>query len=367
MAFILDYLDWRGDLRFQINPANEVDYYLISKIGCPDLTGLVSADERETALPEVVEAYRAKEGDNPLGAAASPQILKSFYRLPMLPRFQSLMLSGFRRNNDLGNTEQFSALTVRIPGGPRFVTFRGTDDNIFAWKENFHMSVMETIPAQEDALDYLRWELDAFEGDVIVCGHSKGGNLAVYASAMLPEELQARITAVYDFDGPGFQDAFLKNEGYMRILPKVHTLIPQNAIVGMLLSKGNAPEIIACDSFGVKAHDGFTWKVLCNRFVREEALSRSSARFGNAMADTLSGMNTAEREAFIDDFFQIMTSTGALTLTDLTETKLGSAMQLARSLGKNKEVQKLALSMLANTIADITSKRNEKGIQKNTM
>lgn len=357
MAFIFDYLDWRGDLSFQIDPANEVDYYLISKIGCPDLTGLVSTDVRETALTEVVDAYRVKEGNNSLGAATSPKVLKSFYRLPTVPRFQSLMVSGFRRTNDLGNTEQFSALTVRIPDGPRIVTFRGTDDNIFAWKENFHMSIMETVPAQEDALDYLRWVLDTFDGNVIICGHSKGGNLAIYASAMLPEELQARITAIYDFDGPGFQDAFLKNEGYMRILSKVHSLIPQNSIVGVLLSKGNDQEIIACDNFGIKAHDGFNWKVFCDHFVRAEELSPSSARFRRAMAETLSGMSQADREAFIDDFFQIMTSTGALTLTDLTETKLGSAMELARSLGKNKEVQKLALSMISNALADIRGKK----------
>ena len=244
MAVIFDYLDWRGDLGFQIDPANEVDYYMISKIGCPDLTGFVPAEAREVALPEVVDAYRALKGNDPLGVATSRQVLKSFYRLPAVPRFQSLTLSGFRRTNNQENIEQFSALTVRIPGGPRFVTFRGTDDNIVAWKENFCMSVMETIPAQEDALNYLRWAMDAFDGDMIVCGHSKGGNLAVYASSMLPEELQARITAVYDFDGPGFQDAFLKNEGYLRILPKVHSLIPQNAIVGALLSKKNEPEII---------------------------------------------------------------------------------------------------------------------------
>ena len=357
MAVIFDYLDWRGDLGFQIDPDNEVDYYLISKIGCPDLTGFVPAEAREVALPEVVDAYRALKGNDPLGVATSRQVLKSFYRLPAVPRFQSLTLSGFRRTNNQENIEQFSALTVRIPGGPRFVTYRGTDDNIFAWKENFCMSVMETIPAQEDALNYLRWAMDAFGGDMIVCGHSKGGNLAVYASSMLPEELQARITAVYDFDGPGFQDAFLKNEGYLRILPKVHSLIPRNAIVGALLSKKNEPEIIDCDSFGVKAHDGFNWKVLGNRFVRAKALSPSSVRFKCAMDETLSGMSQADREAFIDEFFQIMTSTGAFTLTDLTETKLGSALELVRSLGRNKEVQKLALNMISNALADLRSRK----------
>ena len=44
MSVLLDYLDWRGDLSFQVDPVNEADYYLISKIGCPDLTGLVPSD-----------------------------------------------------------------------------------------------------------------------------------------------------------------------------------------------------------------------------------------------------------------------------------------------------------------------------------
>ena len=175
MANLFDYMDWRGDLSFGTSPANEADYYLISKIGCPDLTGLVPPDEQEAALVEVVEAYRAHVGDDKisLGVATSPQVLDSFYRLPTVPRFRSLMLSGFRRIDDLDHAEQFSALTVRIPDSTRYITFRGTDDNIFAWKENFRMSIIDTIPAQEDALRYLRWAMDAYDGNFIVCGHSK--------------------------------------------------------------------------------------------------------------------------------------------------------------------------------------------------
>ena len=134
------------------------------------------------------------------------------------------MLSGYRRIDNLDNAEQFSALAVRIPDGTRFITFRGTDDNIFAWKENFRMSIIDTIPAQEDALRYLRWAMDAYEGSFIVCGHSKGGNLAVYASSMLPQDLQDRIISVYSFDGPGFREDFLNLDGYRRILPKLHSL-----------------------------------------------------------------------------------------------------------------------------------------------
>ncbi len=359
MADLFDYLDWCRDLSFMNSPANEADYYLISKIGCPDLTGIVPEDEQEADLVEVVEAYRAHVGNDSvsLGIATSPLVLDSFYRLPSVPRFRSLMLSGYRRVDNIDNAEQFSALTVQIPDGTRFITFRGTDDNIFAWKENFRMSIIDTIPAQEDALRYLRWAMDAYDGNFIVCGHSKGGNLAVYASSMLPQDLQDRIISVYSFDGPGFREDFLNQEGYRRLLPKLHSLIPQNSIVGLLLSTGKDPEIVTSTCFGARAHDGFTWEVLGTGFVRSEELSSSSAMFKKAMNETLAGMSLEERETFIEDFFQIMTSTGAFTLTDLTEIKLRHALEIAQSLRQDKEVQKFALTLISNYFADFRSKR----------
>ena len=359
MSVLLDYLDWRGDLSFQVDPVNEADYYLISKIGCPDLTGLVPSDAQEVPLPEVVASFRAQTGnqDVSLGVSQSPQVMESFYRLPSVPRFQPLMLSGFRRKEKPDRTEQFSALTLRIPDCPRIITFRGTDDTILAWKEDFQMAVMDSVPAQEDALCYLRWAMNAYEGDFILCGHSKGGNLAIYAASMLPPELQDRILAVYNFDGPGFRDAFLREEGYRRILPKLRILVPQNSMIGLLLSSGKDPEIVACSCFGVRAHDGFTWEVLGKGFTRAEALNPSSIMFSKVMNETLLDMSLEAREAFINDFFQIMTSTGAFTLTDLTEVKLLGALEIVSSLSRNKEVHKFASSMISNTLADLRSKR----------
>ncbi len=359
MAVLLDYLDWRGDLSFQADPANEADYYLISKIGCPDLTGLVPSDGREVPLPEAVAAFRAQSGnlDVSLGVSQSPQVMESFYRLPGVPRYQPLMLSGFRRNESQNRTEQFSALTVRIPGCPRIITFRGTDDTILAWKENFDMAVINAVPAQEDALRYLLWAVNAYEGDFVLCGHSKGGNLATYAASMLPPNLQERILSVYSFDGPGFKDAFLEEEGYRRILPKLRFLVPQNSVIGMLLSSGKEPEIVACNCYGVRSHDGFTWEVRGRGFVRAGALNPGSAMIKKAMNETLMGMSLEDRKAFVDDFFQIMTSTGAFTLTDLTEVKLLGAMEIISSLGRSREVQKFASGMISNALSEIRSRR----------
>ena len=359
MPFLFDYMDWRGGQSFSDCPANEADLYLIAKIGCPDLSGIVPSDGKEITLAEAVEAYRAKDGaeTTSLGIATSPLVLKSFFRLPQYPRFRSLMLSGFRRTDNPDRTEQFSALTVRIPDGPRCVTFRGTDDNIFAWKENFEMSIMKTVPAQEDALDYLRWAMDAYAGDCFVCGHSKGGNLATYASSMLSPELQDRISCIYNYDGPGFQKSFLENEGYRRILPKLHFIIPQNSMIGLLLYSGKEPKIVRCSSFGPRAHDGFTWEVNGDGFVQTDRLSRSSTVFQEAFTKTLSGMSMQDRAGFIDDFFRIMTSAGGFTLTDLTETHLVKALEMLRSLQRDKEVHRFAVSLLANALEDLRQSR----------
>ena len=149
----------------------------------------------------------------------------------------------------------------------------------------------------------------------------------------------------------------MKQEGYRRILPRLHSIVPENSIVGMLLSTGKEPEVAACDSFGAKAHDGFTWKVLGTGFVRARGLSSSSVLFNRAMDETVAHMSQQEREAFIEDLFDIMTSTGAFTLTDLTEMRLRSALDLVRSLGRDKEVQKFALNMLSNSLTDIRKRR----------
>ena len=359
MAVLFDYLDWRGDIPFFADGANEADCYLISKIGCPDLTGIVPPDGKEISLGKAVGEYMARKGNeaSSLGAAASPHIMKSFCRLPEVPRFQPLMLSGYRRVDDSESAEQFSALTIRVPDGPCFVTFRGTDDNIFAWKENFHMAIMDTIPAQEDALRYLRWAMETYDGKFIVCGHSKGGNLAIYAASMLPAAMQKRISCVYSFDGPGFQDAFLKKRGYIRILPRVHTIVPQNSLVGTLLLTGKAPEVAACGSYGIKAHYGFNWEVLGTGFVRAPGLSHSSAIFDRALDETMEGMSREEKEAFIEAFFQIMTSTGAFTLTDLTEIGLRNTLKVVRSLRRDKKVKKFALTVISNVLSDIGGRR----------
>lgn len=345
MANISDYLDWRGDLSFAASPFNEVDNYILAKIGCADFTGIVSEQAVSIPIGQAVERYffRYGEAGNYFGALASDSIGPMLRRLPETARFRELRLSGFVNRVIPKITEQFSALTLTLPDGSHYVSFRGTDDTIAAWKENFMMSLDGTVPAQRDAAEYLLWTASAYPGPLIVGGHSKGGNLAVYAAASVPAEVQARITAVYNNDGPGFDEAFLASEGYQRIAPKLITLLPQYSIVGTLLTQAENCTIVKSGKPGVAAHDGFNWEVRGAAFLRCEHLSRRSQAFDETMQEMLGRMDQDERAEFIDTFFGMLSSTGAETLTEIGEHRLRKALELTRELRKEKTVQRFAV------------------------
>ena len=345
MATIIDYLNWRGDLSFDVSPFNEVDNYILAKIGCADYTGIVSEQAVSIPLPLAIERYYALRGEagDYFGALASESMGPVLHRLPETVRFRELRLSGYINKVIPKITEQFSALTLTLPDGTHYVSFRGTDDTIAAWKENFMMSLDGTVPAQRDAAEYLKWAASVYPGSLIVGGHSKGGNLAVFAASSVSPEIQERITAVYNNDGPGFDEAFLSSEAYLRIEPKLVTLLPQYSIVGTLLTQAKNCTIVKSGRTGAAAHDGFNWEVLGTAFLRCERLSRSSRAFDETMEEMLQRMDQKEREEFIDTFFDLLTASGAVTLTDINEHKLRKAVEFGKGLYREKTVQKFAV------------------------
>ena len=361
MATILDYLDWRGDVPFSVSPFNEVDNYIVSKIGTPDFTGLVPGDMREIPIREVCDRYFTVYGDNGryLGLLASKKINPTIKRLPGTVRFGDLMLSGFVSSIVPSETKQFSALTVTLPDGTRYVSFRGTDDNLISWKENLLMAVNDTVAAQADALDYLIRAASKLDGPIIVGGHSKGGNLAVYAAANAPEEIQNRIIRVYNNDGPGFRPEFLTGKGYLAVRGRVQTLLPQHSIVGTLLTQDEGFTIVKSTKSGIAAHDGFNWEVNATGFVRCAKLSRGSRAFEESMTTVLEKMDDTERIEFIDELFEVLGAAGAENLTDLTEHKLRGAVSIVNSFRKGSKTKKFILEIIESTLKELAQIRRD--------
>ena len=354
MPHISDYLTEKGNLSFAEEPFNEVDNYVIAKVGSPDLSQVLPEGER-VPLGEALNTYFSLhgEGGSYLGALASPEINAALRRLPELRRYRDLLLSGYVRRILPVYTEQFSALTVTLPLGWSYVSFRGTDDTLLGWKENFLMSVGR-VEAQTDAAAYLTAAAERLPGALIVGGHSKGGNLAVYAAAMASPEIQDRILGVYNNDGPGFLPEFYREPGYLRIRPKLHTLLPQNTLVGTLLTREKWAAIVKSSRSGAKAHDGFTWEVRDTRFVRCPTLSPGSRAFEETMDRVLETMDQDQRREFTEELFDALAATGAETVTEVSEKNLSQALEIAGSFREGTGTKRLVLEIIREMLRAYT-------------
>lgn len=338
MANAIDYIDWRGDLSFDVSPFNEVDNLLLCRLTSLDFTGIVPADG-EMPLAEAARLYFERYGDEDrrLGVLLAPGSVTMVKRMLQSARFSRLVLADYENRVDERRELQFCAVTVLVPDGTAFVAFRGTDDTLVAWKEDFYMGSMRTVPAQEEAAAYLCRAAWRYEQPLRVGGHSKGGNLSVYAAMSAPEEVQARLLDVYNNDGPGFRDSVGGTEGYRRIKERIHTILPQYSLVGVLLKTDDDFEIVESCETGISAHNGFTWQVKGRRFVRCVDFPFRTRVFSEAMRGWTEDLSYDERRELTDLFFGALESTGARTLTDLTAQKLRKAAAVTRELLSREE------------------------------
>ena len=338
MANAIDYIDWRGDLSFDVSPFNEVDNLLLCRLTSLDFTGIVPADG-EMPLAEAARLYFERYGDEDrrLGVLLAPGSVTMVKRMLQSARFSRLVLADYENRVDERRKLQFCAVTVLVPDSTAFVAFRGTDDTLVAWKEDFYMGSMRTVPAQEEAAAYLCRAAWRYEQPLRVGGHSKGGNLSVYAAMSAPEEVQARLLDVYNNDGPGFRDSVGGTEGYRRIKERIHTILPQYSLVGVLLKTDDDFEIVESCETGISAHNGFTWQVKGRRFVRCADFPFRTRVFSEAMRGWTEDLSYDERRELTNLFFGALESTGARTLTDLTAQKLRKAAAVTRELLSREE------------------------------
>lgn len=344
MYTIKDYIAWRGDIPLSFSPLNEIDKYILSKIGVLDLTGIVP-DDGDISVECALDIYLDRFGESvDLGLWVSPETIPIMRMLARSVRFSKLRLSHFVKRFSIEDNEQFGALTIEIPGIGHYITFRGTDDALTSWKENFMLALEDAVAAQRDALAYLESTAMAYDGPLMVGGHSKGGNLAIFASARAKASVKARIREIYAFDSPGFQSEFLRESGYLTIKPLIRAYVPQYSIVGMLLARDTQTAIVKTRSVGPIAHDGFVWEVSPEGFMRCDALSRSSRAFDESINEIVNSLDMQKRRALINDFFMALESTGAKTLSDLNAYRIHAAISMMRSLYRTPSLRRFLMT-----------------------
>ena len=367
MDNMLDYIKWRGDLDFSAAPFTEVDNLIFSDFSYLGFTGIVpSAFGEKIVLKDAVEKYLKRCGEDcSLGVLVPDDILKMAQMMAESRRFGSVKLSGYVNHINEDTGLQFSALTCTLEDGTVCVVYRGTDDTLVGWKESFSLSYSKVIPSHGEALEYMKNAALSTPLPLRVMGHSKGGNLAVYASAFSSPETQSRIIGIYNNDGPGFNGDIRKTEGYLRIKDKLHTLVPQSSVVGMLLEHEEDYTVVKSKSHtGIMSHNGFSWEMDGPSFYHLDDISAGGHLVDDTLKNWFREMDDGQREKFVDAMFSVLEVTGAKTLTELNQPKnAGAIMKAVQNMDQEtKEIISKTFSLLfqasKKSIAGRTGKRS---------
>ena len=313
MTNIMDYLKWRGDLPLEKIPLCDVDYLVLCRVAYIKMRGIVPASFFETAicLADMAEEVIKQN----LAAKEDAALLTTLQRCI---RFQNLKLLGHVDIFDDDEQEQFSAVTVLLPDESMVIVFRGTDSTIIGWKEDFNMGFADNVPAQQDAAEYVKNASEQMEEILIrLCGHSKGGNLAVYSAAFCTEAIQRRILEVRNFDGPGFNEKNIHYPGVKRISMRTRTYLPQSSVVGLLLEHEEEFTIVHSKSIGIFQHDLYSWEIEGGGFVKDSKTTGSSQFIDSTLKEWLGSMSREKREAFINGVFALFSNCDAKTLREL--------------------------------------------------
>lgn len=253
----------------------------------------------------------------------SNQHLQLVDELATSKRFKNIKLLNYVDEYDPDVQKQFAAMTYRLSLDVYLVVFRGTDDTLIGWKEDFHMTYMDHVPAQRRAASYLQNVMKEFpKGLFLVAGHSKGGNLATYACTYLPDHLFERVDTIYSFDAPGLNQAITETEGYQRTSPKIRRFVPQGSIVGMMLEVPEPTTIVKSRAFGGFAqHDAFTWEIKDHSFVTVSETSPDSQQTDETLKQWVYETSADDRKKFFDTFFGIFLDAGITSINDLRNLK----------------------------------------------
>ena len=318
MGIIFDYLDQVAYDSIYETPFNELDMLMLTEITYLPFDQIVSDQMSPDCTCRLFEA--AEKVPQDLSMLVTKNRLKLLEKAASSTRFKNIKLMGYVNDIDPDVQKQFAAMIFKIKPDSYILTFRGTDDSIIGWKEDFHMTYMDQVPAQKTAVNYLRKAMDALPGQFILTGHSKGGNLASYAASQIEPEYQERIQSIYSYDAPGLNHSVITSQGYQTISDKIKRYIPQGSIVGMMLETPKHAQIVKSTAIGGLAqHDTFTWQIADQTFVLLDNLNPDSLQVDKTLKNWVDSVSDEELKDFFDLFFGLILDAGISSINDLTK------------------------------------------------
>ena len=322
MGNLITYVQQYEAQTFQEKLVTDIDILVLTEIAYLPFDEIVSSFFEEKAaislnqLGKEFETIKEKEHkNNPF--MITKERIQLLELVSNSQRYKDIKVFGFMNDIDDELTKQFAAVSYQWEEENRWIIFRGTDESLTGWKEDFMMTYSDVIPAQTDAIEYLKKQAETFSGTLNVSGHSKGGNLSLYASAMQNEVVQNRIGQIYCWDSPGVHRSILSTEGYQRVVSKAKRYIPQDSIVGLMLESQVPYHIIESQGSGISQHSALMWNIEDDHFVELTELTRNSQLTDQTFKQWTETVSDEDLKLFFDTFFELIFEMGVETVNDV--------------------------------------------------
>lgn len=341
ISSMLEYIGNYGKFSFDEIPFNEIDNLIFSQLIYVDYDGVIDNNKSEflfDAAEKISLLHTEEEIEQLLGIDQKSMHL--LWACAKTKRYGHVRLSNYVNNVNVAIDKQFAGINFVLNDHACLVAFRGTDATVTGVKESAMLSYMFPVPAQIEALHYFQETAMLQKGDIYLCGHSKGGNLAVFAAVNCSNSLKKRISAVYENDAPGFPKWFFNRYDYQQIKDKIHLYTPQGSIVGRMLYHDAKPTVVVSTNSGIKQHQVSSWLIEDNHFEtvdKYDYFSNFTAEYVNTLIDYV---GDDDLELFFDTLDFVITNMGIEDFYDLKSVDIKNAIGLVDSLSSLDEMQK---------------------------
>lgn len=349
MSNVCEYVKWRGDLTLKQSKFNEIDALILTRLSYFPFDQLIQPNE-EATVEEL--SKRFEKADKSTMKILWEDDNELFPLMGKSERFGKMIVTQYVNKINAEQEKQFSATTVILPDNTIFVTYRGTDATIVGWKEDFNMCFKSHIASQKDAVEYLNMVSKKYKRLIRIGGHSKGGNLAVYAAMFTNSKVKKRIINIYNNDGPGFDDEIIKTKEYKEILPKVHTYIPQSSVIGRLLNHEEKYTVVQSIQKGIMQHDLYSWQLEGKEFICLEKVTNGSEIFDKTLKEWLINITPEQRGIVIDTAFDILNTT---EVEYFSELKKNWFLNIRLMLGRYKNLDDESKKVISEIVQKLVS------------
>lgn len=366
MGTILDYLKEYGDYTFSEKRLNEVDSLVLCQFAYLKFDGIVPGIGENAPAVSMGYLDSHQEKDKLFADERYRENnMKLFNGILKSARFSTLRINFYVNIIEQEQETQFSAVTFFLEDGSVYIAYRGTDETIVGWKEDFNLAFSEPVIGQLRSVEYLEQAAEAFDAPFYMGGHSKGGNFAVYAAMNCREDVQERIERIYSHDGPGFRPEIREKGNYEKIAERVIKIIPHSSLVGMLLESHAAGYmVVESKTFGLLQHDPYTWLVKEDEFVQAKDVYKRRKFMDETLNEWILSMDEKHIHTFVDALYEVVSASQAETLIDFTADWKKNMMAVVSAF-KEMDVETAAMiKKIVASLFELAGERAKEGIRE---